>query len=59
MSEEQQSSRICEAPSNGWVVWLSPDAFELVKGMLESVSEDADELMETRKLAIDILEGIY
>lgn len=62
MSVEQQHSRIAEAPSQGWVVWLSTDAFELVKQLLESVAEDENpgfRSKENRKMAEDILEGIY
>ena len=59
MSLEQQASRIAEAPSEGWVIWLSKEAFDLVKELLESVAFDAENPMEMKKLAEDILEGIY
>lgn len=56
MSLEQQEARICEAPTAGWVVWLSSEAMELVKSQLDSIGpEDGDEF----RLARDILEGIY
>jgi len=59
MSLEQQSARIIEAPAPGWVVWLSLEAYNFIQQMLESVADDADEDMDARKLANEILEGIF
>jgi hypothetical protein len=59
MSIEQQNARITEVPSEGWVIWLSPDAMAMVEALLHSVADDPEESMEDRKLANDVLEGIY
>lgn len=59
MSLEPQESRVCEAPKQGWVIWLSQEGFDLVKDLLESVVYDPERSMEDKKRAEDILEGIY
>ena len=59
MSMEPQESRVMEAPKTGWVIWLSQEGFDLVSDLLEDVINHPEWAMEKKKLAEDILEGIY
>ena len=59
MSSEQQNARITEVPDKGFVIWLSEDAMALVEELLHDVTDDPEEPMQNKKLAEDILEGIY
>lgn len=58
MSLEQQQARIAEAPTGGWVLWLSYDAYKLVRLLLEAeIEDDGDPVV--KRIAQDILEGTY